>query len=57
MQESRDGNIEPEREPADSVTEKHREKGSYYYDDAHGYEEFDPNDDDADEEETPKDRN
>ena len=48
MQENGKGKTEDECEAADPASETHKEKGSYYYDDAHGYEKYDPDTDEED---------
>jgi hypothetical protein len=40
----------PKDEPADSPKEPKVPPRSYYYDDAHGYEDFDPEDEESNEE-------
>ncbi len=43
---------ETENAPEESADDSRDSKRSYYYDDAHGYEEYDPEKDDAESEES-----
>lgn len=46
MQENRNGEKKPEKEPDTSTAAEDQAERKYYYDDAHGYEEYDPEADD-----------